>query len=116
MADAMFNLDNRYGLLNHKYLHYGVKNISANWAAGEDGAECVILVTGTHTVTLPDATASKGAAFYVKELSGGGAVATIAAQAGQLIDGAGTLTLTAQFEAALVVSDGANWWILAHNP
>jgi len=105
--------DDRYGLLNHKYLHYGVVTPGVNWTAGVSGAECVILGTAGITMTLPDAAVFRHAAFYVKNT--GIPNLTIATTAGQLIDGAAPTPLATN-DSALFVSDGFGWWILAHNP
>lgn len=104
--------DDRYPLLNHKYLHYGLVRPSMNWTAGVDGPECVILATGGITVTLPDAEKFHHMAFYIKNANFGGNI-TIARTGGADIDGVGADKLLAQNESVLLVSDGTNWWILA---
>ena len=109
-----FTADDRYPLLNHKYLHYGVVAVAANWAAGIDGAECVVLATVVNiNVTLPDAAKFRHAAFYVKNANTGGNIAVLA-PFGAFIDGSPNVSQTlASNESALFVSDGTNWWILA---
>jgi hypothetical protein len=104
--------DDRYDLIGHPYLHYGVATTNVNFAAGVDSADAVILATAAITVTLPDATAKKGKAYYIKNANVAGNV-TVARTGGQTIDGAAANRTLAQNTAALFVSDGANWWIAA---
>ena len=114
-------LDFRYDLLRHRYLHYGVRTVAASTTAGAAG-ESVILVTAAATITLPQAESNRGRSFYIKR-TGAGAV-SVAVLAGDTIDGAagpvvlavlpvvpGTNAATAN--AILVVSDGSNWFIIA---
>ena len=109
--------DDRYPLLNHPYLHYGQRTVSTAFTAITDGPEAVLLVDTTPlTITLPLAADSKGYAVYVKKTNVAGSNVTVAATVPDLIDGAATQTISAQFESMLFVSDGAAWWILAHNP
>jgi hypothetical protein len=110
--------DDRYGLLNHPYLHYGVVSVTSGpYNAGVDGPECVILVdTGgvNFTVNLPPASTNPGKAFYVKKINALGGFVKLQASAGDTVDGAvSNSTITAQFDALLVVSDGGTgWWII----
>jgi hypothetical protein len=104
--------DDRYSLINHPYLHYGVVTTGVNFTAGVDSADAVILATAAITVTLPDATTKKGKAYYIKNANVVGNV-TVGRTGGQMIDGLAANRALAQNEAALFVSDGANWWILA---
>lgn len=75
----------------------------------------VILADGTggaFTVTLPTAVGRKGQqSLTVKRTSAAGNI-TIAS-AGGTIDGATTVTLTAQYALREVISDGANWHIVS---
>jgi hypothetical protein len=111
--------DDRYPILNHKYLHYGTRTVAGPFTAVVDGPECVLLVNNAVplNITLPDAVTHKGYAVYVKKISvvGGGTV-TVIPTGSDLIDGAATATLPAQNDAKLFVSDGTGWWILAVNP
>jgi hypothetical protein len=65
-------------------------------------------------VNLPLASDNKGKAFYVKKVDAApGSTVKIIAAAGDLIDGGATKTLSMQYDALLVVSDGTtNWWII----
>lgn len=108
--------DDRYDLINHPYLHYGISVPTVPFTPSVDSGACVIL-TAT-TVNLPPAGDNKGKAFYIKN-TGVGAV-TINAAAGDLIDGATFQTLADQYDVMLLISDGrpgdsatTNWWILS---
>lgn len=113
--------DDRYGLLNHPYLHYGVISVSSGpFNAGVDSGDAVILVdTGgvAFTVNLPLAAENPGKAFFIKKILPGGGdttVVKIQPQAGDTIDGAASnSSITLQFDCLQIVSDGANgWWII----
>jgi hypothetical protein len=110
--------DDRYGLLNHPYLHYGVVAVTATpWNAGVDGGEAVILVdTGgfLFTVNLPPASANPGKAFIIKKTDAAAVAVKIQPQAGDTIDGAASnSTIAAQYDTLQVVSDGGTgWWII----
>jgi hypothetical protein len=124
--------DDRFALLNHPYLHYGVVvliNLNqdpgepTSWDASVEGPECVIIV-GTNPgpipapsdfpVRLPPASGNKGKAFYVKKIDAGTGEIQIKAALGDSIDGVSQYDLTTQYEAVLIVSDGVtNWWILS---
>lgn len=113
--EARKTWDDRYGLINHPYLHYGVINVNAAFTAGVDSGDAVILATGAITVTLPVASENKGKAFWIKNVGAVGAT-TIDALGGvgfNLIDGSTTQTLPDQYDVMAVVSDGTNWWILS---
>lgn len=76
------------------------------------GSEDIILAdatAGAITVTLPDATANKNLAIYVKKTDSGGNAVTVATSLSQTIDGASTVSLAAQYATTTLVSDGANW-------
>lgn len=100
--------DDRYPLMNHPYLHYGVVTASANFAAGVDSAAAVILVNGAFTVTLPLAANFPGKSFFIKQIAA--AAATIARSGADLIDGAASQPLADQYDVMHVVSDGVSAW------
>lgn len=102
------NWDDRYGLLNHPYIHYGVVTASANFAAGVDSGAGVILVNGAFTVTLPLAVNFPGKSFFIKQIAA--AAATIACSGADTIDGAASQSLPDQYDVMQVVSDGVSAW------
>jgi len=80
-------------------------------AYGITAGDEVILCNGSFTVTLPSAVGLAGRQFTIKRINASGNV-TVATTSSQQIDGASTRVLTAQYEAVIVVSDGANWWVV----
>lgn len=71
----------------------------------------VVLATATaaFTVTLPAASAGKS--VVVKKVDASANVVTVAPASGT-IDGAGTSTLTAQWQSKEFISDGTNWFVV----
>jgi len=112
--------DDRYSLLKFPYLHYGVSVTGVDFDAGVDSGAAVIIATAAITVALPTASGGsaggKGAAYYIKNGSAFVGNVTVTVPGIEKIDNAPGPLLLAQNEAALLVSDGSNWWILAHNP
>jgi hypothetical protein len=107
--------DDRYPILNHPYLHYGVVATAVNFSAGVDSGDAVILATTVPlTVTLPLAAENVGQAFYIKKATAAAGNLTIArAAAAETIDGAMADAIISTAQAAiLIVSDGTGWWII----
>jgi hypothetical protein len=69
--------------------------------------------SGTYTATLPTAVGCTGKNYIIKN-SGAGAI-TVATTSSQTIDGATTYSLGTQYKYVHVVSNGANWIIIANN-
>lgn len=69
--------------------------------------------SGTFTVTLPTAVGCAGRYYTVKN-SGSGAI-TVATTSSQTIDGSTTYTLASQYKYVTVVSNGANFIVIANN-
>jgi hypothetical protein len=65
------------------------------------------------TITLPSAVGIAGRLYTIKRTSTAGA--TISPSGGQTIDGAALYSLAAQWKYVSLVSDGANWVIVANN-
>lgn len=107
----------KFDILNRPDLHYGVEIVTANFAAGVDSGNCVLLCNnGALTVTLPLAADNVGKAFFVKKIDGGAAV-TILPSGSDTIDGVtsggGGQTLADQYDVMLIVSSGTAWFILS---
>lgn len=68
---------------------------------------------GAFTVTLPTAVGHGGKVFTVKRMNSGANAVTIGTTSSQTIDGATTASLSSQYSARTVVSDGTNWQVLA---
>lgn len=71
--------------------------------------------SGAITLTLPTAVASTALYFLAKKDSGTNTV-TIATTSAQTINGTSTVVLSAQYAGIVVLSDGANWRIVAQVP
>lgn len=67
---------------------------------------------GAFTVTLPAAGDNTGKVFYLKKIDGSANAVTIDGDGAETIDDAATLVLGSQYDAAMLVSDGTEWWIL----
>lgn len=74
-----------------------------------DGVLLVNATSGAVTITLPTAVGYAGLRFIVKKIDASGNAVTIATTSAQTIDGAATVSLTAQWQVQEVISDGANW-------
>lgn len=104
--------DDRHGLINHPYLHYGTVITAVNFDAGVDSGAAVILCNAAITVTLPLAANHPGKAFWIKQIAA--AASTVARSGADLIDGAVSQPLADQYDVICVVSDGvSNWYVLA---
>jgi hypothetical protein len=89
----------------------GARQIRTMTASGPiNGADSVVLVSGASTVTLPSAADVVGAVITVKRI--GTDTVTVAARAGQTIDGAATSTLSIQYQSITVCSTGTGWVIV----
>jgi hypothetical protein len=64
------------------------------------------------TITLPKAALHKGRLVFVKRINGGANVLTVDGNGSETIDGAANVTLTLQWEAKRLTSDGSNWLTL----
>ncbi len=84
-----------------------IDNVSSDTAAGNtSGTDYVYLVTGTTTITLPDATANTNL-YTIKNVGTG--VVTVATTSSQTIDGSLTITLPVRYTSVDIESDTANW-------
>jgi hypothetical protein len=84
---------------------------SANYTVStSDGANVVVLCTNTITITLYAASGNSGKVVNVKN-NGTGTI-TIDANASELIDGALTKTISAQYTNLSLVCDGTGWAII----
>lgn len=75
--------------------------------------DSTVLGSGNITLTLPSAASITGRTYTLKKTDASGTTVTIATSSSQTIDGASSIALTAQNEAATVQSDGTNWWVIA---
>lgn len=67
---------------------------------------------GAITVNLPAVASSAGRALVVKKIDASGNAVTLDGSGAETIDGAATQAIAAQYDALMVVCDGAAWWIV----
>lgn len=107
------------GQLAFSNISFGIffKSISSAYSiTNTDQAVLVNCTSGAVTVTLPNANGINGKIFYIKDWKGQSAThtITIATTSSQTIDGSSTQTLTTNYQAIEVMSDGANWSIISN--
>lgn len=94
----------------------GVSAQSANFTVATSEQGTVFSVTGNTTVTLPAAaTAGSNFAIAVHKADATNTV-TIDGNSTETIDGTETITLTRQFEAVVLVSNGTSWTSVGRLP
>ncbi|MES2140473.1 MAG: hypothetical protein V4511_12265 [Bacteroidota bacterium] len=74
----------------------------------------IVSVTGTTTITLPTAVGIAGRKYTIKNIDAATTV-TVSASGAETIDGAPTKALALQYQYLTLLSDGANWLIVANN-
>ncbi len=67
---------------------------------------------GPITVSLPDAVASARRIIGIKKTDVSANSVTVAASGGDLIDGSGTISITAQWQSYTIHCDGAGWFVI----
>jgi hypothetical protein len=72
-----------------------------------------VKVSGTFTITLPDATLNSGLEITLVKTDSNASTVTLATLSGQTISGAATtvMTLTEQYSFYKMFSDGSNWFL-----
>lgn len=89
-----------------------VRSLAGTGTAGPgDGFLRVDASAGPATITLPAAAAAIGRCLTVKKIDASANAVTVAAQATELIDGAGSQPIPAQYGVLRVISDGTNWGV-----
>lgn len=84
-----------------------INSISADTTAGStSGTDYVYLVSGTTTLTLPDAVGNTNL-YIIKNVGTG--IVTIATTASETIDGTTTITMPVRYTAVDLISDTTNW-------
>lgn len=74
----------------------------------------IVSVTGTTTITLPTAVGIAGRKYTIKNMDAATTV-TVSANGAETIDGSPTRPLVLQYQYLTILSDGANWLIVANN-
>jgi len=91
---------------------YSVRTVSAAYTATEDDDVILCRASGSDvTVTLPVASRSMHKLLSFKRLAGAATISI--APASGTIDGDASYPLTVDYEAATLVTDGSNWFVLA---
>lgn len=85
-----------------------INSISTPTSAGNSSTtDYVYLVSGTTTLTLPDATSGNTNLYTVKNVGNG--TVTVATVSAQTIDGSASITLPVKYTSVDIESDGSNW-------
>lgn len=89
----------------------GVRTITVSDSVnGNDTLIIADATAGDITVSLPPAATKEGLEVIVKKISSPPRIVTIQANGTEEIDGTASQTLTVQYEALHLVSDGTAWW------
>ncbi|MCE9540323.1 MAG: hypothetical protein K8R85_14060, partial [Bacteroidetes bacterium] len=89
---------------------FSSKSLAYTLTAADD----VVAVTGTTTIMLPTAVGIAGRKYTIKNIDAATTV-TVSASGAETIDGAPTKPLVVQYQYLTLLSDGANWLIVANN-
>ncbi len=65
------------------------------------------------TVELPPAASVFGRQYVIKRIDSSGNTVTLDPDSGETIDGASNYVLAAQYNGAIIFSDGTEWWVIA---
>lgn len=85
---------------------------AATLQVSDSGAFCNA-TTAAFTVTLPAAAAMSGQSINAIKTDSSANVVTVKGAGSELINAANTTTLTAQYQAVELLSDGTQWFIAA---
>jgi hypothetical protein len=89
---------------------------TANYNATATDAVILGDATGaSFTVTLPQASTVPGKRLCVKKLDSTAHTVTIAAHAGDLVEGSATQVLSQPGQAVTIISDATNWYLISFN-
>ena len=69
-------------------------------------------ISGSFTLTLPDAISTVGKQFHVKKIDNTGNTVTIQPSGSQVIDNASNKVITTPYTSINLVSYSNNWWIV----
>ena len=71
--------------------------------------------SGNITITLPSASTCKGVVYVVKKIDENGNSVIITPEEEETIEGLSGLSLSAQYDYVIIVSDGSNWYKIGEN-
>jgi len=69
--------------------------------------------TGTFSVALPVVTLAEGRVYHIKKIDSSGNAVHIDGDGSDEVDGSSTHALTSQYDAAAVISDSTQWFIIS---
>ncbi len=93
----------------------GFKVVSTNNSSYTAGNETIILANASGagvTIALPVASTCTDRVYTVKKSDSSGNTVTIDPNGSELIEGATTKVISAQYETVTIISDGTAWWII----
>ena len=93
--------------------HRSIDDTDSPYTAGVEENLYCDATSNPITVNLPSAVTSNGKTYRIKKTDASANAVTIDANASETIDGATTLALSAQYDAATICCDGAAWHIFA---
>jgi hypothetical protein len=68
--------------------------------------------SGVVTMTLPAAAASQGRKLVAKKIDASANAVTVDGNGAETVDGAASVSITAQYDSVSVISDGTTWWVV----
>lgn len=90
-----------------------VTTVTTHYAlASTDGVVAVDATAAVRVVELPPAAGMKDRTVVVKKIDASANAVTVRAAPGEKIDGAATISTTAQWVAYSVASDGTRWYVV----
>ncbi len=89
-----------------------VTKTAAYTATDSDTVILCDATAGAFTVTLPTAVGRTGKVFYIKKIDATANAVTIAGDGAETIDGETTQSISTQYNALKLISDGSEWHIL----
>jgi hypothetical protein len=94
-----------------EYIHTRAVTASDNFAPDDYLVLCNA-TAGVITLTLPVAAASQGRKLVAKKTDASANAVTVDGNGAETVDGAASISITAQYDSVSVISDGAAWWIV----
>ena len=89
---------------------YGIRTVTEDATFQENGIVLADPTSGTITLTLPPVEAAINRAFYAMKTDSGSNEVILDGNEAETINGAATVSLTSQYDKAMVVSDGTEWF------
>ncbi len=106
--NANLSYDDALNILKALRVAWSVTTLAATTTLGATHGRN-INVSGTVTLTLPAAATSAGVEYLISKTDSSATTVTIDANAAELINGAATTTLSAQYSTAYLICNGTGW-------